>query len=165
MNLVFHSTTWSFFQAKACFIFIFYFYFLLLTAPPQEIVYCHLTFSLASSSATSTLSMSSLTTYMNLLCNLPLFLQHGNSIFSILGPIYPLSLHCTCQNQPWVSNSISILLSLILSILLMLNENLTIFGSACCHQRKSQVEQLYHFPCSLLPLYECTHSCSLYLNK
>ena len=49
--------------------------------------------------------MSSLTTSINLLLGLPRFLFPGNSILSILLPIYPSSLLCTCPKPPHFSPS------------------------------------------------------------
>ncbi|KAF7707898.1 hypothetical protein HF521_016955 [Silurus meridionalis] len=54
---------------------------------PQRIIRLHTTLSSTSASFTPTTCMSSLTTSMNLLLGLPLFLLPGGSIFSILLPI------------------------------------------------------------------------------
>lgn len=43
--------------------------------------------------------MSSFTTSTNMLCGLPIFLQHSSSVFNILCPIYLVSLLCTCSNH------------------------------------------------------------------
>ncbi|KAF7688101.1 hypothetical protein HF521_014107, partial [Silurus meridionalis] len=88
-----------------------------------------------------TTCMSSLTTSINLLLGLPLFLFPGGSILSILLPIHPMSLLCTCPNH---LNLASLTLSpkrptcavplinsfLILPILITPKENLNIFSSA-----------------------------------
>ncbi|KAF7686644.1 hypothetical protein HF521_015037 [Silurus meridionalis] len=85
--------------------------------------------------------MSSLTTSINLLLGLPLFLLPGVSILSILLLIYPVFLLCTCPNH---LNLTSLTLSpkrptctvplinsfLILSIVVTPNEHLNIFSSA-----------------------------------
>ena len=63
---------------------------------PQRIFNLQLLLSSASSSFTSTSAMSSFTTSINLLFGLPRFLFPGNSIFSILLPIYPSSFLSTC---------------------------------------------------------------------
>ena len=63
---------------------------------PQWIFHFQLFLSSASSSVTSTTAMSSLTTSINLLFGLPRFLFPGNSILSILLPIYPSSFLRTC---------------------------------------------------------------------
>lgn len=54
----------------------------------------HLTLSLASSSVTLNLCTSFLTTNMNVCCGPPRFLLSHSCIFSILWPVYPLSLPC-----------------------------------------------------------------------
>ncbi|KAI5102973.1 rho GTPase-activating protein 22-like [Silurus meridionalis] len=54
---------------------------------PQRIIRLHTTLSSTSASFTPTTCMSSLTTFMNLLLGLPLFLLPGGSIFIILLPI------------------------------------------------------------------------------
>lgn len=54
----------------------------------------HLTLSLASSSVTRNLCTSFLTTNMNVCCGPPRFLLSHSCIFSILWPVYPLSLPC-----------------------------------------------------------------------
>ena len=66
---------------------------------PQWITAFH--FNLFSVSSTLTLAtcMSSLTASINLLFSLPLPLLPGSSISSILLPMYPLSLLCTCPNH------------------------------------------------------------------
>ena len=68
-----------------------YFFFLRLLrqGSPQQIFNLHLVLSSASSSVTSTTAMSSLTTSINLLSGLLLFIFHGSSILRILFPIYP----------------------------------------------------------------------------
>ncbi|KAF7695082.1 hypothetical protein HF521_006805, partial [Silurus meridionalis] len=77
--------------------------------------------------------MSSLTTSINLLLSLPLYLFLGGSIFSILLPISPKSHFCTCLNH---LNLASLTLSskcptcVALGILVTPNENLNIFNSA-----------------------------------
>ena len=63
---------------------------------PQRIFYLQLFLSSVSSSVTSTSAMSSFTTSVNLLFGLPCFLFPGNSILSILLPIYPSSFLRTC---------------------------------------------------------------------
>ncbi|KAF7711442.1 hypothetical protein HF521_000453 [Silurus meridionalis] len=83
--------------------------------------------------------MSSFTTFINLLFGLPLFFLPGGFILSILLPIYPMSLLCTCPNHH-TSLTLSpkcptcavplINLFLILFILVNSNENLNIFSSA-----------------------------------
>ena len=85
--------------------------------------------------------MSSFTTSINLLFGLPRFLFPGNSIFSILLPIYPSSFLSTCPyhlslasrvfspNRP--TCAVPLMYSfLILSILVTPNENRNIFNSA-----------------------------------
>lgn len=59
---------------------------------PDQLV--HLTLSRASSSVTLNLCTSFLTTNMNVFCGLPLLLLSHSCIFSILWPVYPLSLPC-----------------------------------------------------------------------
>ncbi|KAF7708794.1 hypothetical protein HF521_017851, partial [Silurus meridionalis] len=107
---------------------------------PQRIIRLHTPLSSTSSSFNPTTCMSFLTTSKNLLLVLPLFLLPGGSILSILLPIYPMSLLCTCPNH---LNLTSLTLSpkrptctvplinsfLILSILITPN-NLNIFSSA-----------------------------------
>ncbi|KAI5104455.1 sodium/calcium exchanger 1 isoform X3 [Silurus meridionalis] len=97
--------------------------------------------SSTSASLTPTTCISSLTTSINLLLGLPLFLLPGGSILSILLLIYPMSLICTCPNR---LNLASLTLSpkrptcavplinsiLILSIVVTPNEHLNIFSSA-----------------------------------
>ena len=63
---------------------------------PQRIFHLQLFLSSVSSSDTSTSALSSFTTSINLLLDLPRFLFHGNSILSILLPIYPSSFLRTC---------------------------------------------------------------------
>ena len=108
---------------------------------PQRIFNLQLLLSSASSSFTSTSAMSSFTTSINLLFGLPRFLFPGNSIFSILLPIYPSSFLSTCPyhlslasrvfspNRP--TCAVPLMYSfLILSILVTPNENRNIFNSA-----------------------------------
>ncbi|MBN3293175.1 UIF factor, partial [Polypterus senegalus] len=66
---------------------------------PQQIIFFHTFLSSASCYITPITCMSSLTTSINLLLGLPLFLLPDSSIFNILFPIYPASLFCTCPNQ------------------------------------------------------------------
>ena len=63
---------------------------------PQRIFLLQLFLSTVSSSVTSTSAMSSFTTSINLLFGLPRFLFPGNSILSILPPIYPSSFLRRC---------------------------------------------------------------------
>ncbi|KAF7705031.1 hypothetical protein HF521_020317, partial [Silurus meridionalis] len=90
---------------------------------------------------TPTTCISSLTTSINLLFGLPLFLPPGDSILSILLPIYIRSLPCTCPNHlSHASLTFSpkrptcavplINLFLILSIVVTPKKNLSIFSSA-----------------------------------
>ena len=108
---------------------------------PQRIFILQLLLSSASSSFTLTSAMSSFTTSINLLFGLPRFLFPGNSIFSILLPIYPSSFLSTCPyhlslasrvfspNRP--TCAVPLMYSfLILSILVTPNENRNIFNSA-----------------------------------
>ena len=67
---------------------------------PQRILLLQLFLSTVSSSVTSTSAMSSFTTSINLLFGLPRFLFSGNSILSILLPIYPSSFLRRC---PYIS--------------------------------------------------------------
>ncbi|KAF7698365.1 hypothetical protein HF521_004875, partial [Silurus meridionalis] len=90
---------------------------------PQRIICLHTLLSSTSAFFKPTICMSSLTTSINLLLGLPLFLLPGDSILSILLPIYPMSLLCTCA-VPLINPF------LILSILVSHNENLNIFSSA-----------------------------------
>ncbi|KAF7703122.1 hypothetical protein HF521_022129, partial [Silurus meridionalis] len=107
----------------------------------KRIICLHTHLSSTSASFNPTTSMSSLTTSINLLLGLPLFLLPGGSILSILLLIYPMSLLCTCPNH---LNLTSLTLSpkrptcalplinsfLILSIVVTPNENFNIFSSA-----------------------------------
>ena len=63
---------------------------------PQRIFLLQLFLSTVSSSVASTSAMSSFTTSINLLFGLPRFLFPGNSILSILLPIYPSSFLRRC---------------------------------------------------------------------
>ena len=63
---------------------------------PQRIFFLQLFLSTVSSSVTSTSAMSSFTTSINLLFGFPRFLFPGNSILSILLPIYPSSFLRRC---------------------------------------------------------------------
>ena len=63
---------------------------------PQRIFFLQFLLSTVSSSVTSTSAMSSFTTSINLLFGLPRFLFPGNSILSILLPIYPSSFLRRC---------------------------------------------------------------------
>ena len=63
---------------------------------PQRIFHLQLLLSSVSSSVILTSAMSSFTTSINLLFGLPRFLFPGNSILSILLPIYPSSFLSTC---------------------------------------------------------------------
>ncbi|KAF7692621.1 hypothetical protein HF521_010231, partial [Silurus meridionalis] len=108
---------------------------------PQRIIHIYTPLSSTSDSFNPTTCMSSLTTFIYLLFGLSFLLLPGGAILSILLPIYPMSLLCTCPNH---LNRASLTLSpkpttctvplissfLILSILDTPNENLNIFSSA-----------------------------------
>ena len=66
---------------------------------PQRIFHLYLFLSSVSSSVTLTTAMSALTTSINLFLGPPRFLLPGNSILSILLPIYPSSFLRTCPNH------------------------------------------------------------------
>ena len=85
--------------------------------------------------------MSSFTTSINLLVGLPCFLFPGNSIISVILPIYPLSFHRTCPYHTSLASRfispnhqtcvVPLMYSfLILSIVVTSNENRNIFNSA-----------------------------------
>ena len=108
---------------------------------PQRIFLLLLFLSTVSSSVTSTSAMSSFTTSINLLFGLPHFLFPGNSILSILLPIYPSSFlrrcpyHLSLASRVFSPNfptcAVPLMYSfLILSILVTPNENRNIFNSA-----------------------------------
>ena len=108
---------------------------------PQRIFLLQLFLSSVSSSVTSTSAMSSFTTSINLLFGLPRFLFPGNSILSILLPIYPSSFlrrcpyHLSLASRVFSPNfptcAVPLMYSfLILSILATPNENRNIFNSA-----------------------------------
>ena len=63
---------------------------------PQRIFHFQLLITSVSSSVTSTSAISSFTTSINLLFGLYRFLFPGNSVLSILLPIYPSSFLSTC---------------------------------------------------------------------
>ena len=86
------------------FLYSFFFFFFSLRlfsfqASPQRITVFHFDIFFVSSTLTPTTCMCSLTTSINLLFGLPLRLLPGSSISSILLPMYPLSLLCTCPNH------------------------------------------------------------------
>ena len=106
---------------------------------PQRIFFLQFLISTVSSSVTSTSAMSSFTTSINLLFGL--FLFPGNSILSILLPIYPSSFprrcpyHLSLASRVFSPNfptcAVPLMYSfLILSILVTPNENRNIFNSA-----------------------------------
>ena len=108
---------------------------------PQRIFLLQLFLSTVSSSVTSTSAMSSFTTSINLLFGLPRFLFPGNSILSILLPIYPSSFlrrcpyHLSLASRVFSPNfptcAVPLMYSfLILSILVTPNENCNFFNSA-----------------------------------
>ena len=108
---------------------------------PQRIFFLQFLLSTVSSSVTSTSAMSSFTTSINLLFGLPRFLFPGNSILSILLPIYPSSFlrrcpyHLSLASRVFSPNfptcAVPLMYSfLILSILVTPNENRNIFNSA-----------------------------------
>ena len=108
---------------------------------PQRIFLHQLFLSTVSSSVTSTSAMSSFTTSINLLIGLPRFLFPGNSILSILLPIYPssflrrcpyhLSLASRVFSQNFPTCAVPLMYSfLILSIRVTPNANHNIFNSA-----------------------------------
>ena len=108
---------------------------------PQRIFLLQLFLSSVSSSVTSTSAMSSFTTSINLLFGLSRFLFPGNSILSILLPIYPSSFLRRCPyhlslasrffSQNFPTSAVPLMYSfLILSIRVTPNENHNIFNSA-----------------------------------
>ena len=108
---------------------------------PQRIFLHQLFLSTVSSSVTSTSAMSSFTTSINLLFGLPRFLFPGNSILSILLPIYPSSFLLRCPyhlslasrvfSQNFPTCAVPLMYSfLILSIRVTPNANHNIFNSA-----------------------------------
>ena len=107
----------------------------------QRLFHLHSPLSSASASVTSTTAISSLTASINLLFGLPRFLFPGNSILSIVLPIYPSSFLSTCPYHLSIASrvfsanrptcAVSLMYSfLILSILVTPNENRNIFNSA-----------------------------------
>ena len=112
----------------------------------QRIFLLQLCLSTVSSSITSTSAMSSFTTSINLLFGLPRFLFPGNSILSILLPIYPSSFLCRCPyhlslvsrvfspNFPTCAVPLMYsFLIILLSILVTPNENRSIYSVHLCH--------------------------------
>ena len=102
-----HTPPMSRFQAGLCYQMLFqakaqmsYFFFSLRLFPfqglPQRITAFHFNLFFVSSTLTPTTCMSSFTASINLLFGLPLRLLPGSSISSILLPMSPLSLLCTC---------------------------------------------------------------------
>ena len=108
---------------------------------PQRIFHLQLLLSSVSSSVTPTSAMSSFTTPINLLFGLPRFVFPGNSILSIILPIYPSSFLSTCPHHLSPASrvfsparptcAVPLMYSfLILSILVIPNESRNVFNSA-----------------------------------
>ena len=118
---------------------------------PQQIFHLQLFLSSAPSSVTSTSAMSSFTTSINILFGLPRFLFPGNSILSILLPIYPSSFLSTCPyhlslasrvfspNRP--TCAVPLMYSLLILSILVTPKHL----------------QLCHLHLRLLPFSQCHH--------
>ena len=127
---------------------------------PQQITVFHFNLIFVSSTLTPTTCMSFFTASTNLLFGLPLCLLPGSSISSILLPMYPLSLLCTCPNHlnlAFLAFSPSLhvwvvplmILFLILSILVTPKENLTFFSSATSSSAGCLLPSpLFHSLCS-----------------